>query len=67
MEDQPPDELRYNGEGEQNCCMNQDHAEDSFEENRCNISKVKTEIRNTIAQSKTQAKPINLSQTAHPQ
>ena len=45
--------------------MNWEHAEDSFEANNLNISKVRSESRNTIVQSKTQAKPIDLSQTAH--
>ena len=46
--------------------MNQEHAEDSFEANNRNISKVRIEIRNTIVKLKTQAKPINLSRTTHP-
>ena len=29
-EDEPPDDLRYNGEGKKNRCMNQEHTEDSF-------------------------------------
>ena len=66
-EDDPPDDLRYNGEGKKHRCMNRKHAEDSFEPNNSNISKVRNVSRNTIAQSKTQAKPINLSRTTHPQ
>ena len=66
-EEKTPDDLRYNGEGNKNRCMNQEHAEDIFEANNCNIIKVKSEIRNTIVHLKTQAKPINLSPTAHPQ
>ena len=49
-EDDPPDDLRYNGEGKENCCINWEHAEDSFEANDRNISKVRSKIRNTIAQ-----------------
>ena len=48
-------------------CINQEHAEDSFEASYCNIIKFRSEICNTIEQSKTQAKPIDLSQTSHPQ
>ena len=66
-EEEPHDDLRYNGEGKKNRCMNWEHTEDSFEANNCNIIKVGSEKRNTIAQSKTQAKPISLSRTAHPQ
>ena len=66
-EDDPPDDLRYNREGKKNRCMNQEHAEDSYEANNHIISKVRSKSRNTIVQSKTQAKPINLSLTAHPQ
>ena len=66
-EEEPPDELRYNGEGKKNRCMNWEHAEDSFEANNHNISKFKSESRNQIVQSKTQAKHIDLSRTAHPQ
>ena len=25
-DDVPPDDLRYNGEGKKNCCMNQEHT-----------------------------------------
>ena len=63
-EDEPPDDLRYNGEGKKNRCMNREHAEDSFEASNCNTGKVRSKSRNEIAQS---TKPINLSQTAHPQ
>ena len=66
-EDEPLDDLRYNGEGKKNCCMNREHAEASFEANNHNTSKVKSEIRNAIVQSKTHSKPINLSRTAHRQ
>ena len=66
-EDDPPDDLRYNGEGMKNRCMNREHAEDSFEANNHNISKVRSKIRNTIVQSKTHSSFINLSRTAHPQ
>ena len=52
-EEKTPDDLRYNGEGNKNRCMNQEHAEDIFEANNCNISKVRSEIRNTIVKSKT--------------
>ena len=65
-EDEPPDYLRYNGEGKKIRSINREHAEDSFEANNCNISKVRSESCNKIVQSKTQAKPINLSRTAHP-
>ena len=66
-EDQPPDDLRYNGEGKKNCCFNQEHAEDKFEAINRNTSKVRSESRNTIAHSTTQAKPVDLSWTVHPQ
>ena len=29
-EDETSDDLRYNGEGKKNCCINWEHAEDSF-------------------------------------
>ena len=63
--DNPPDDLRYNVEGKRNCCINQEHAEDNFEVSNRNTSKVIIKSRNTILQSTTQAKPIDLSQTAH--
>ena len=66
-EDNPHDDFRYNGEGKKNWCMNREHAEDIFEAKNCNISKVRSESRNIIVQSKTQANPIYLIQTAHPQ
>ena len=66
-EDEPPDDLRYNGEGKKNCCINREHAEDSFEASNHIISKVRSERCNIITQSKTQANPIDLSRTAHPQ
>ena len=65
-EDEPPDDLRYNGEGKKHCCINQEHAADSFEASNCNIRKVRSESLNTISQLTTQAKPINLSRTTHP-
>ena len=65
-EDNPPYDLRYNGEFNKNSCMYLDHAEDSFEANNRNIIKVRSKSRNKIVQSKTQAKPIDLSRTAHP-
>ena len=49
-EGKPPDDLRYNGEGKKHIGMNRDHAEDSFEAKNRNISKVRSEIRNTIMQ-----------------
>ena len=52
-EDDPPDDLRYNGEGKKNCCINLEHAEDIFEAINCNISKVRSKSCNKIAQSKT--------------
>ena len=64
-EDQPPDELRYDGEGKKLFSMNREHVEDSFEANNHNISKVRSESRNKIVHSKTQSKPIDLSWTAH--
>ena len=64
---EPPDDLRYNVEGKKNCCMNREHAEDIFEASNRNISKVRNKTHNTIVQSKTQAKPINLSRNDHPQ
>ena len=66
-EDNPPDYFRYNGKGKKNHCNTQEHAEDSFEANNCNTSKVRSKIRNTIAQSTKLAKPIDLSRIAHPQ
>ena len=39
-EDEPNDDLRYDGEGNKNCCINREHSEHSFEENNCNINKV---------------------------
>ena len=65
-EEELPDDLSYDGECEKNCCMNRENAENTFEANNCNISKVRSEIRNTIIQSKTKTKAINLSQTTHP-
>ena len=65
--DEPPDDLRYNGEGNKNRCINWEYAEESFEVSYHKISKVRSASRNKIAQSKTQAKPIDLSRTAHPQ
>ena len=62
-----PDDLRYNGEGKKNRCINREHAEDSFEARNHNIVKVRSKRRNKIAQSTTKAKPIDLSQTAHSQ
>ena len=47
--------------------MNREHAEDIFEATNHNISKVRSKSRNKIVQSKTQAKPIELGWTAHPQ
>ena len=66
-EDEPPYDLKYNVEGKKNSCINREHAEDSFEANNRNISKVIRESRNTIAQYKAQAKPIELTSTTHPQ
>ena len=66
-EDEPPDYLRYNGEGKKIRSINREHAEDSFEASNHSISKVKGKSRNTIVQSKTQTKPIKLNRTAHPQ
>ena len=66
-EDEPPDDLRYNGEGNKNRYMKREYAEDSFEASNCKTINVRSKSRNTILQSKTQAKPIDLSWTAHPQ
>ena len=66
-EEEPPDNLRYNGEGKKNCCIIREHAEDSFEASNCNTSRVITEIRIAIVQLTKQANPIDLSGTAHPQ
>ena len=63
--DMPPDDLSYNEEGNKKFSIIQEHAEDSFEAINQNISKVRSEIHNTIAQSTIQAKPINLRWTAH--
>ena len=43
-----PDDLRYNGEGKKNRCINREHAEDSFEAINCNTRKVRSKTRNTI-------------------
>ena len=64
-EDNPPDDLRYNGEGKKNSCITREHSENVFEVRNCNTSKVRSKIRNKIAQSITQAKPIDLIRTAH--
>ena len=66
-EEDTPDNLRNNQEGKKKCCITWEHAEDSFEASNCKTSKVRSKIRNTIARSTTQAKPIDLSQTAHPE
>ena len=66
-EDQPPDDLRYNGEGKKLFSMNREHVEDSFEGSNHNISKARSESCNTIVQSKKKAKPIDLSRPSHPQ
>ena len=66
-EEEPTDDLRYNGEGKKNCCINRENAEDSFEASDHNITKVRSKSRNTIAHSKTKAKPIKLIQTTYPQ
>ena len=65
-EDETPDDLKYNGEGKNNRCITQEHAEDSFEASNRDISKVRSKSRNTISKLTTLAKPINLSRTAHP-
>ena len=52
-EDDPPDDLRYNGEGKKNRCINRVHAEESFESRNHNISKARSKSRNAIAQSTT--------------
>ena len=49
-EEEPPDELMYNGECKKNCCINREHAEDSFEVSNRNIKNGRSEIRNKIAQ-----------------
>ena len=64
-EDDPSDDLRYNGEDKKNRCITWEHAEDIFEASNHNTSKIRSKIRNTIVQSTTKAKPINLSQTTH--
>ena len=66
-EDETPDCLRYNGEGKKNLCINWEHSEDSFEASNRKISKFRSKICTTIAQSTTQAKPIDLSWTANSQ
>ena len=52
-EDEPPDDISYNVEGKKNSCMNREHAEDTFEANNRNISKVRSKNRSRIVQSKT--------------
>ena len=49
-DDKPPYDLRYNGEGKKKCCMKWGHAENGFEANNHNISKVRSKICNTIVQ-----------------
>ena len=44
-EDEPPGDLRYNGEVQKKNYMNWEHAEDSFEANNRNINKVRTKRR----------------------
>ena len=66
-EDEPPDDLRYNVEGKKNRCITWEHLEDIFEASNRNTRKVRSESCNRIVMSTTQAKPIDLSWTAHPQ
>ena len=64
-ENYPHDELRYNGEGKKNSCINREHAEDIFEARNRNTSKVISKSCNNIAQSTTLIKPINLIWNTH--
>ena len=64
-EDETPDDLRWNGEGKKFFLINQEHVEDIFEARNCNTSKVRSKIRNIIAQLNTQAKTTGLIQTTH--
>ena len=41
-EDKPTDDIRYNGEGKKNRCMNRKHAEDIFEASKWYISKARS-------------------------
>ena len=66
-EDEPSDDLMYNGEGKKNGCITRDHVEDSIEESNRNNSRFRSKIINTIMQSTTQDKTIDLSTTSHPQ
>ena len=67
VEDEPPDDLKYSGEGKNNLCITREHVEDIFEAINRNTSKFRSKIRNAIAQLTTMAKPIDLIRTAHPQ
>ena len=58
-EDDPPDDLRYNGEGKKNHYMNQEHVEDSFEVNNRNISKVRSKSRNKLCSRKHRPSLLN--------
>ena len=53
MVDYPPDDLRYNVEGNKHCYINQEHAEDIFEASNRKISKVRSEGHNASAQLTT--------------
>ena len=59
--DEPPDHLRYNGEGNNNYCTTQEHAEDIFEAINQNTSTVRDKSCNSISHSTELAKPLNLS------
>ena len=52
-EDEPPDDIRYNGEGKKSCCITREHAEDSFKVSSLNTSKFRDKTWNIIEQSTT--------------
>ena len=49
-EDDPHDDLRYNGEGKKNSCIAHEHVENTFEAINRNTSKVSSKTRNTTYQ-----------------
>ena len=45
-EDEPFDDLMYNGEGKKNCCITREHAEDSFKQSIATLAR--SEAKATI-------------------
>ena len=66
-EEEPHEYLRYIIEGKKNCCITQEHAEDSFEASNCYTSNIRSKIRNIIAQLTPQDNPIDFKNTSQPQ